>query len=73
MKEKAELTDRDHRHMDAFLADVLDDYKFGAISKERAVGALAHVMAALDLDNYPEARMWFLQGRKRLSPDPSTH
>jgi hypothetical protein len=70
MKDNAELTDRDHRHMDAFLGHVLDDYKFGALSKERAIAALAHVMAALDLDNYPEARAWFEQGNTFLSPAP---
>ena len=50
--------------MDAFLGQVLDDYKAGEITKAQAVGALAHVMAALDLDNYDEARSWFEQGRK---------
>lgn len=64
MKEKPVLTDRDHKNMDAFLGHVLDDYKTGVISKESAIGSLAHVMAALDLDNYEEARSWFEQGRK---------
>lgn len=64
MKRKAELTSSDHQNMDAFLGHVLDDYKEGTITKEQAVGGLAHVMAALDLDNYPEARSWFEQGRK---------
>lgn len=58
------LTDRDHRNMDAFLGAVVDDYKAGVITKEQAVGGLAHVMAALDLDNYGEVRSWFEQGRK---------
>lgn len=64
MKEKPELTTRDHKNMDAFLGHVLDDYKAGKITKASAVGALAHVMAALDLDNYSEARSCFEQGRK---------
>lgn len=64
MKNKPELTTRDHANMDAFLGHVLDDYKASQITKEQAVGALAHVMAALDLDNYNEARSWFEQGRK---------
>ena len=72
MKDKALLTDQDHRQMDAFLGRVLDDYKSGAITKEGAVGALAHVMAALDLDNYSEARAWFAHGRKSLSEVPSS-
>lgn len=50
--------------MDAFLGHVLDDFKAGEITKAQAIGGLAHVMAALDLDNYSEARSWFEQGRK---------
>lgn len=69
MKNEAVLNDDDHKNMDAFLGHVLDDYKEGRISKERAIGGLAHVMAALDLDNYSEAREWFKQGRKFLSRD----
>lgn len=64
MKEKPELTKEDHAKMEAFLECVLDDYKAGVITRSEAVGGLAHVMAALDLDNYGEARAWFAQGRK---------
>ncbi|MFV1943387.1 hypothetical protein VPH49_21485 [Pseudomonas luteola] len=66
MAKKPELTARDHQNMDAFLGHVLDDYKAGVITKDQAVGGLAHVMAALDRDNYPEARAWFEQGRKLI-------
>ena len=58
------LTDRDHQNMDAFLAAVVDDYKAEEIDRDRAVRALAHVMAAIDRGNYGEARNWFEQGRK---------
>ena len=58
------LTSRDHQNMDAFLGHVLDDYKAGEITKDEAVGALAHVMAALDIGNTTEAVNWFEQGRK---------
>lgn len=61
---KPALTERDHKNMDAFLGHVLDDYKSGEITKDEAIAGLAHVMAALDLDNYGEARNWFEQGRK---------
>lgn len=61
---KPTLTERDHQNMDAFLGHVLDDYKSGEITKDEAIGGLAHVMAALDRDNYGEARNWFEQGRK---------
>lgn len=64
MKSKPELTNRDHQNMDSFLGHVLEDFKSGVITKEQAVSGLAQVMAALDLDNYPEARSWFEQGRK---------
>lgn len=66
MSNKPELTTRDHLNMDAFLGHVLDDYKEGLLTKAQAVAGLAHVMAALDLDNYPEARNWFAQGRKLI-------
>lgn len=69
MAKKPELTKRDHLNMDAFLGHVLDDYKAGVITKDQAVGGLAHVMAALDQDNYPEARSWFEQGRKFIRQD----
>ncbi len=62
-----ELSARDHKNMDAFLGHVLDDYKNGVISKADAIGGLAHVMAALDKDNYAEARNWFEQGRKFIT------
>lgn len=58
------LTDTDHQNMDAFLGAVLDDYRDGAITKEQAVGGLAHVMAALNIGNVAEARAWFREGRK---------
>jgi len=70
MASKPELNQRDHQNMDAFLGHVLDGYKTGQITKEAAVGALAHVMAALDLDNYAEARSWFEEGRKYLAEEP---
>lgn len=58
------LTSTDHQNMDAFLGAVLDDYRDGVLTKEQAVGGLAHVMAALNLGNVQEARNWFIQGRK---------
>lgn len=64
MNDKPILTNKDHKNMDAFLGAVLDDYKAGVIDKSKAISGLAHVMAALDLDNYAEARAWFEQGRK---------
>lgn len=73
MAKKPELNSRDHQNMDAFLGHVLDDYKAGRITKEGAVSGLAHVMAALDLDNYAEARSWFEKGRKFLSQEPFTN
>lgn len=49
----------DHKKMDAFLAAALDDYKNGVISRTTAVNCLAHIIAAVDKDNYSEARSWF--------------
>lgn len=64
MEKNPELTNRDHNNMEEFLGGVLDDYKAGVISKANAVRSLAHVMGALDVDNYGEVRSWFEQGRK---------
>ncbi|GGM25240.1 hypothetical protein ACFQDN_21805 [Pseudomonas asuensis] len=72
MTSKPELNQRDHQNMDAFLGHVLDGYKTGEITKDAALGALAHVMTALDLGNYTEARSWFEEGRKLLSKEPIT-
>lgn len=58
------LTNRDHKNMDTFLGHVLEDFKAGEISKDEAIGALAHVIAAIDKGNYGEAINWFEQGRK---------
>ena len=67
MSQKTALNNRDHDNMDAFLGHVLDAYKSGGVTKERAVGSLAHVMTALEKGNYDEARSWFEQGRKHLA------
>lgn len=61
---KASLTTKDHKNMDVFLGQVLEDFKEGEITKEEAIGALAHVMTALDIGNTAEAVNWFEQGRK---------
>ncbi|MGL5129836.1 MAG: hypothetical protein ACRC7D_17230 [Aeromonas popoffii] len=66
MKDKSVLTNQDHQKMEAFLEHVLDDYKAGVLDKTKAVAGLVQVMAALDLDNYDEARSWFEQGRKLI-------
>lgn len=58
------LSERDHMNMDRFLEHVFDDYKAGEITRAEAVGAVAHVIAAIDIGNYGEARNWFEQGRK---------
>lgn len=58
------FSQRDHTDTDAFLGHVLDDYKAGVLTKDQAVGGLAHVMAALDIGNIEEARSGFEQGRK---------
>lgn len=42
----------------------MDDYKAGIIDRAQAIGSLAHVIAAVDIGNYSEARVWLEQGRK---------
>ena len=63
---KPTLTTRDHNNMDAFLGHVLEDFKQGIITKDQAIGGLAHVIAAIDIGNYGEASNWFEQGRKLI-------
>ena len=46
------------------LGHVLEDFKAGTITKEQAIGGLAHVMAALDIGNTAEASNWFENGQK---------
>jgi hypothetical protein len=60
------LTETDHQNMDAFLRAVLDDYRDGVLTKDQAVGGLAHVMAALNIGSVGEARAWFREGRKLI-------
>lgn len=60
------LTNRDHQNMAAFLGHVLEDFKSGTITKDEAIGGLAHVIAAIDIGNYGEAATWFEQGRKLI-------
>lgn len=61
MKLQTALTNADHADMKNFLAIVLDDYKYGKTSKEDVINKLAHVISALDCDNYAEVRSWFKQ------------
>jgi hypothetical protein len=61
---EGKLTEDNHREMDAFLANVLDWYKTGEIPIGGAVAGLAHVMAALDIDNTEEAVAWFKEANK---------
>jgi len=49
------LTEKDHKSLDAFLVRVLDAYKNEKITRTEAVEGLAHVMAALDKQNTGEA------------------
>lgn len=67
MTEEGKLTNKDHADMDAFLGFLLDGYKSGSLTRSTAIGTLAHVIAAVDIDNHEEARKWFQQGRKFLS------
>lgn len=69
MKDKPVLTNKNHADMDDFLGEVLERHKAGDLDKGQAVGILAHVMAALDQDNYSEAIEWFEQGRKFIQQD----
>ena len=53
------LTEAHHDMMDDYLKRLYDDVCAGRVSQASFVGGLAHIMAALDLDNYGEAVSWF--------------
>ncbi|QRD62688.1 hypothetical protein H8Z72_22555 (plasmid) [Xanthomonas citri pv. citri] len=67
MRDEGKLSDADHEQMDEFLGAVLDGYKNESITRGAAIGYLAHVMAALDLDNYAEAKSWFKNHREFIA------
>ncbi len=52
------LTKKDHKQLDAFLGEVLDDYKSGNQTRGQAIGALAHVFTAGVIDNEGEVKAW---------------
>lgn len=56
---KNSLTASDHKGMENLLNAALDGYKNGTLSRDSTMNALAHVIAAIDIDNYTEARKWF--------------
>lgn len=56
---KKTLTDADHTGMDNLINAALDGYKNGTLSRDSARRSLAHVIAAIDIGNYAEAREWF--------------
>ncbi|MBD0847100.1 MULTISPECIES: hypothetical protein [Pectobacterium] len=53
------LTEIDHAGMNNLINAALEGYKNGTLSQEGAMNSLAHVMAAIDIGNYAEARAWF--------------
>lgn len=59
-----QLTHKDHDDLDALLGHLLDDYKAGAITKEKAVGTIAHIVGALDAGNLDEVQTGLREGRK---------
>ncbi|MHA6636750.1 hypothetical protein ACX3OY_23535 [Citrobacter farmeri] len=56
---KKTLTTADHKGMENLINAALDGYKSGTLSRDSAMSSLAHVMAAIDIGNYAEARNWF--------------
>lgn len=56
---KKTLTTADHKGMENLINAALDGYKNGTLSRDSAMSSLAHVMAAIDIGNYAEARNWF--------------
>ncbi|OXX57695.1 hypothetical protein B9J80_00215 [Vibrio sp. V12_P9A6T4] len=65
------LTSKNHKEMDDFLEKVLDGYKNGSLTKSEAINGLAHVMAALDINNTQEAVSWFNQANLEFFKGPA--
>ncbi|WP_218921025.1 hypothetical protein [Massilia putida] len=55
------LSNKQHNQMDGMIGRLYDAIRAGEVSRERAIGGLAHVMAALDIGNTGEAVAWFNQ------------
>jgi len=53
-----DLSNSQHRKLDAFLGDLLDGYKNGDFTKAEVIGALAHVFTAGVIDNEGEVKAW---------------
>ena len=61
---KPTLTNADHAAMDTFIKHVLDEVAAGNLPRDRAMSVIAHVIAAVDIGNYDEARNWFHNPRQ---------
>lgn len=72
MQEDGQLSNTDHTNMDKFLGFILDSHKTGYLDRGEAIGYMAHVIAAVDMGNYGEARNWF-ENHERLIADSKSH
>lgn len=48
----------DHGKLDTLLGKILDAYKSGVVSQGAAIGAIAHVVAAVEKGNESEVQSW---------------
>lgn len=60
------LNNKDHTNLTAFLGHVLEDFKAGEITKDEAIGGIAHMVAAVDRGEYQQASKWLEQGRSLI-------
>lgn len=60
------LSERDHINMDSFFGLLLDAAGRGKLSRDDAISKLAHIVAAVDIGNYAEAKKWFESGHAML-------
>lgn len=65
------LTDKDHNKLDELLGQILDWHKAGDVSKNSAIGVIAHILAAAAQDNEGEVQSWLHQANvlKRWKDD----
>lgn len=53
-----DLSNKNHKNLDALLSKILDWHKEGAITKNEAIGVLAHILTAAAIDNESEVISW---------------
>ncbi|MGJ8590030.1 MAG: hypothetical protein ACSHXW_18105 [Yoonia sp.] len=52
------LNQTDHNNLNIILGKILDEHLAGTLSRQGAIGALAHILTAAAIDNEDELKKW---------------